>query len=159
MQKKLQFLSRKEAFLRASRFCAYQERTQQEVRDKLVYEYGQTTDEADQIIVDLLEQNFINEERFAKAFAGGKFRMKKWGRLKIENELRQRGLSDYCIRQGMKEIPDKDYLQMLYQLIEKKNQLISADSLPARQLKLVRYAMSKGYESEWVWKVVKEETE
>ncbi|MBC8109525.1 MAG: RecX family transcriptional regulator [Verrucomicrobia bacterium] len=154
--KKKQYLSKKEAFLKAGNFCAYQERTQQEVKDKLIYEYGQTADEADEIVSDLIEQNFINEERFAKAFAGGKFRMKKWGRIKIEHELKQRGLSAYCIRQGLKEISEADYLQTLYQLIEKKEKTITLENPLLRQQKLARFALTKGYENDLVWKVLKD---
>ena len=154
LQKKKQFLSKKNAFLKAANFCAYQERTQQEVREKLIFEFGQTLDEADEIIVDLIEQNFINEERFAKAFAGGKFRMKKWGRLKIENELKARGLTVYCIRQGLKEIPEADYQQSLYELMEKKYNTLLEETPPVRRQKMFRFALGRGYESDLIQKVL-----
>src|SRR6478609_905032 len=83
-QKKI--LTKAEAFQKASSFCAYQERTQQEVRDKL-WELQVNRDWIEEIISQLIVENFINEERFAKAFAGGKFRIKKWGKVKIVMEL------------------------------------------------------------------------
>ena len=91
-----------QAFVKIASFCAYQERTQQEVRVKL-YEYGIKTDEVEVIIVKLIEDNFLNEERFAKVYAGGKFRIKKWGRLKISRALEMKELSSYCIKSGLKK--------------------------------------------------------
>jgi regulatory protein len=154
LERKKQYLSKSEALLKASRFCTYQDRTQQEVREKLVYAYGQTEAEADEIIVELITQNFINEERFAKNFAGGKFRMKKWGRVKIRLEMEARGLTEYCIRQGLKEIPDSDYLKTLYQLLEKKYESHQEEAPLMRKQKIARYAIGKGYEPDLVWKAI-----
>lgn len=145
----------KDAFMRASSFCAYQERTQQEVRERL-REWDVKGDEAEEVISRLIEDNFINEERFAKAFAGGKFRIKRWGRIKIKQELRMRGLSEYCIKQGMREIEDADYRHTLYALIEKKNEALKGEELVVKKQKLIRYALSKGYENDLVWKVIDE---
>jgi regulatory protein len=156
LQKKKQNLSKKDAFLKAANYCAYQERTQQEVREKLIYEYGQTTDEADDIIVDLIEQNFISEERFAKAFAGGKFRMKKWGKVKIEAELKARKMSAYCIKQALKEIPESDYKKTLFDLLEKKYNALANEENFSKKQKMARFAISKGYESELVWKLIED---
>jgi len=156
IQKKKQYLGRKEAMQKAANFCVYQERTQSEVKEKLIYEFGQTNDEADEIIAHLIEKDFINEERFAKALAGGKFRIKKWGRIKVEAELRSRGLSDYCIKQGMKEINDTDYYATLLNLLEKKKKEIIAKTDYELNQKLARYAIGKGYEGELVWQILKE---
>ena len=147
--------SNSEIYLRASSFCAYQERTQQEVRDKL-YGEGVNKDVIEDTIVRLIEENFLNEERFAKAYAGGKFRMKKWGRLKIKNNLKRRGLSDYCIRKGMQEIEEKDYEATLKDLMEKKSAEIKERNMLLKKNKLSRYLIGKGYETELVWEKIKE---
>ncbi len=83
-------------------YCAYQERCQQEVRSKL-YQYGLYKNQVEETLAWLITEGYLNEERFAKTFAGGKFRVKKWGKLKIEQALKQKQLSSYCIRKGMAE--------------------------------------------------------
>lgn len=144
-----------EIYLRASAFCAYQERTQQEVRERL-YGEGVDKDVIEETIVKLIEDNFLNEERFAKAYAGGKFRMKKWGRLKIKNNLRLKGLSDYCIRKGLMEIEDDDYQNTILELIEKKKKDIKDRNILIKKNKLARYLIGKGYEPELVWENLNE---
>ena len=137
----------KEIFLKAARFCAYQERTQNEVRKKL-YEWNTDKEETEEIISYLVLENYINEERFAKTFAGGKFRIKKWGRRKIYNELKIRGLSPYCVQEGMKEIEDEAYMNTLYSLLlgQKKER----DSALAEKQRLYRFVYFKGYEPELI---------
>ncbi len=139
--------------IKAAAFCAYQERTQQEVRQRLS-EWGYYGDEAEEIIAELIGQNYLNEERFAKAFAGGKFRVKHWGRRKIEQELKARGLSKYNIQQAMKEIDDDPYRQTLRDLIDKKREQINDDNPLVIKQKLVRFALSKGYESDLIWQML-----
>ena len=140
---------------KAASYCAYQERTQDEVRKRL-QKWEVWGDEADEIIAELISQNYLSEERFAKTYAGGKFRMKNWGKMKIKQELHRRGLSEYSIQQGMKEIPEESYQTRLTEdLIKKKAQLLrtETDKFKLKQ-KLVRFALGKGYESELVWKTV-----
>jgi regulatory protein len=140
---------------KAASYCAYQERTQDEVRKRL-QKWEVWGDEADEIIAELISQNYLSEERFAKTYAGGKFRMKNWGKMKIKQELHRRGLSEYSIQQGMKEIPEESYQTGLKEvLIKKKAQLLrtETDKFKLKQ-KLVRFALGKGYESELVWKTV-----
>lgn len=149
--------SKSDIYLRVSAFCAYQERTQQEVRDKL-YGEGVNKDEIEEIIVKLIQENFLNEERFAKAYAGGKFRMKKWGKLKIRNGLKAKGLSEYCIRKGMQEIEEDDYLKTLVELLEKKSKEIKERNPLIKKNKLARYLIGKGYESDLVWEKVNGDT-
>ncbi len=144
-----------QAFVKIASFCAYQERTQQEVRSKL-YEYGIKTDEVEVIIVKLIEENFLNEERFAKAFAGGKFRVKKWGRNKIIRELEMRGLSQYCIKSGLKEIENEDYLSTIHEIINKKEPEIKAKNSYQKKYKIAVYLISRGFESELVWDILKQ---
>lgn len=141
-------------FLKACSYCAYQERTHQEVRERLA-EWGVWGDESEEIISKLIEENFLNEERFARAFAGGKFRVKKWGRRKILFELKARKLSPYCIKVAMQEISDDDYLETLYELVSKKlADLRTERSVPLRNQKTARYLMGKGYESDLVWEAI-----
>jgi len=145
----------KEAYLRASSYCAYQERTPDEVRERL-REWNIRGEDVEAVISRLVEENFVNEERFAKAFAGGKFRIKHWGRLKIRQELRARGLSEYCVKQAMKEIDEKEYHQTLCCLIEKKNASLKDEETLVKKQKLLRYALSKGYENDLAWNAVEE---
>ncbi|MGN6644984.1 MAG: regulatory protein RecX [Cytophaga sp.] len=143
-----------QAFVKIASFCAYQERTQQEVRSKL-YEYGIKTDEVEVIISKLIQENFLNEERFAKAFAGGKFRVKKWGRNRIIRELEMRDLSPYCIKSALKEIPEGDYIETIHQIINKKSTEILSKNLYQKNYKIAQYLISRGFESELVWEILK----
>lgn len=153
--KKNKTYTRSEALLKAASFCAYQERTQQEVRDKL-YELGLYGDEVEELIAHLITENFINEERFAQSYVRGKFRLKKWGRIKIRQGLKQHRLSDYCIRMGMKEIDEEEYDQTLTELLEKKNLKLQEPNPLKRKQKLVAYLIGKGYENDLVWGKVNE---
>lgn len=154
MQKRTKKLALSEAKQRIHAYCAYQERTHQEVRSKL-FEFGLQAEEIDELLSNLITEGFLNEERFAKAFAGGKFRVKKWGRLKIMHELEARGLTDNCIRSGMNEIEETDYNTTLVTLLEKKAKLISETDFLRRREKLAKFAIQKGFEPELVWKQVK----
>jgi regulatory protein len=145
----------KDALRKAAMFCAYQERTQQEVRDRLK-EWGIVGDDAEEVITELIQQNYLNEERFAKSFAGGKFRVKGWGKRKIKQHLQQRGISGYNLDQAMKEIGPDDYRETLTDLLDKKRQAIRDDNPLVVKQKLLRYALSKGYESELIWQVLGE---
>ena len=142
---------------KAASYCAYQERTQDEVRLRLK-KWDVWGEEADEIIAELISQNYLSEERFAKTYAGGKFRMKNWGRMKIKQELHRRGLSEYSIDKGMKEIGDKAYQESLKELLTKKKTMLERSETDKYKLKqkLVRFALSKGYESELIWKMIEE---
>ncbi|MFZ4412738.1 MAG: regulatory protein RecX [Bacteroidales bacterium] len=147
---------KKTAFLKAQHYCAYQERSQQEVRNKL-YEWGLHSDDVENVIVDLISQNFINEERFAVLFAGGKFRIKKWGRLKIKNELKLHKISTYCIRIALESINAEDYIQTLKHIIDKKTALTKEKNKFKKISKIAAFAISKGYEPELVRELIKNE--
>lgn len=154
-EKKKKKLTPTEALAKIYKYCAYQERSHHEVKKKL-YDYGLRTDEVDELLSKLITDGFVNEERFAKAYAGGKFRMKKWGRLKIEQELNALGLSRRCISSGMKEITDDDYQETLRHLLEKKNNLVTETDSFVRRDKLAKYAIGRGYEPDLVWRLIKE---
>jgi regulatory protein len=144
-----------QALLKAQLSCAYQERCQQEMRDKL-YEWGLFPEAVESIIANLITDNYLNEERFAKAFAGGKFRIKKWGRVKIKIELKRRKISDYCIRKAMQEIDDKEYLKTLSAVIQKKLKENPKGKIQARNYKAAQYAISRGFEGDLVWDILRE---
>ncbi len=146
-------LSKQEAIPKIEYYCAYQERCHKEVSNKL-YDYGLTTDEVGEVLTHLVKAGFLNEERFAIAFAGGKFRQKSWGRDKIIRELKFRGISDYCIKKAMKEIGDDDYEDTLREQAEKY--LATHRGGPAWQLKqkALKHLVSKGYEYEQCHKIL-----
>jgi regulatory protein len=150
LSKKEKVYTRQEALIRISSFCAYQERTQQEVRDKL-YGYGLHKDMAEELISKLISENFINEERFAKTYAGGKFRIKKWGRIKIKEALKAKGISEYSIRKGLLEIDATDYISTLLSLIEKRSEKEKEKNEYKRKYKIAQYLVGKGFETEMVW--------
>jgi regulatory protein len=139
-------------------YCAYQERCQQEVRDKL-YEWGLWPDAVENILAELISQNFLNEERFAMAYAGGKFRIKKWGRVKIKIELQKRRISPYCIRKGLSVIDDADYLTCLRNVLQEYAKKLKEKHPLKRRYKIMRYAQSRGFEQDLIRTVMSEETQ
>lgn len=145
-----------EATKRMERYCSYQERCHKEVHQKL-YEMRMIPIAMDEIIDHLLRNNFLNETRFAQAFARGKFRAKKWGRNRIVNELKQREISKYNIQIALKEIPDSEYYKTFEALAEKRmQQLVSEKNLQKKRKKLADYLFYRGWESEMVYAKVNE---
>lgn len=135
-------------------WCAYQERSQFEVRNKL-FEYGIFNEEAENIISQLIQENFLNEERFALAFARGKFRIKRWGKIKIKLELKQHKVSEYCISKALKEIDGSEYFATLEKIIEKKTKEVKESNKIKKQYKIIKYAMSRGYEQDIIMDAIK----
>jgi regulatory protein len=142
------------ALARARKYCAYQERSQQEVRDKL-YELGLHKNEVEQGIAILIEDGFLNEQRFAIAFAGGKFRINKWGKVKIKLALKAKKVSEYCIRQALNQIPDSDYQLTLQKVLEGRRKKLKGTVDVKQNYQLAQYAMGRGFEPELVWEVLK----
>ncbi len=138
-------LSAAEAIVKIKNWCAYQERYHQEVMDKLL-SYGLSPKECAEITALLVEENYLNEERFAIAFAGGKFRVKQWGKNKIKAELQFRKISEYSTKRALSLISEDDYKNSLEQLIIKKNNQIKEPDKRKRFHKLLKYALAKGYE-------------
>jgi regulatory protein len=147
-------ISPAEAVKKIQHYCAYQERSHQEVRNKL-FDYGLFENEVDEITSKLIADGFLNEERFAKAFAGGKFRIKKWGKIKIERELEMLGVSKRNIATGLNEIDRDDYRKALIILLEKKSAQLTDDEGYQLKDKLGRYVIAKGYEPAMVWEILK----
>ena len=134
-----------QAFQKIKQFCAYQERCHREVTEKL-YSFGLYKKDVEILLSRLIEENYLNEERFAIAFAGGKFRMKQWGRIKIKYELKQKGVSSYCINLALKEIDEETYLATLKSLATKKWESLKDEQHLNRQSKTTTFLMQKGFE-------------
>jgi regulatory protein len=142
------------AFRKIKHYCAYQERAHAEVKQKL-YGYGLYKNEVELLISQLIEENYLNEERFAIAFAGGKFRIKQWGKTKIKYELKLKQVSEYCIKKALKEISDEDYEKTLQKLTaEKLESLKSEKNIFTKRSKLQNYLVGKGYEFDVVGRLV-----
>lgn len=141
---------------RLERYCAYQERCHQEVRSKLL-KLKVFGDDLEEIMSHLVQKNFLNEERFARAFTRGKFRMKKWGRQRLKTELKRRDISEYCIKKGLSEIPDEDYLNTARELAEKLMRQYSQPLSFADMQKAKQRMIRRGFEYELVNELISNE--
>ena len=151
-----QQISKEQALQKIRLYCSYQERSHNEVKEKL-YSFRLRKQTVDEIMSQMIEENFLDEERFAVQFAGGKFRMKQWGRNKIIQALKQKGVSQYCIRKAMEVIDDIAYNQVLQKLAERKwNTLRKEAHLLTKLQKTRSYLLQKGFESGPVSVVLKQ---
>lgn len=144
-----------EATKKLEHYCAYQERCHQEVYEKL-NKMQMIPEAIDQIIVHLIRENYINEERFAKSFARGKFRNKQWGRNRIVRELKQRKITPPNIKTALAEIEEEEYLSTLEALVQKRWNQISDTDLQKRKKKLLNYLLYRGWESALVYDKLQE---
>jgi len=145
--------SSKVALQKIKQYCAYQERCHIEVKSKL-YEFGLSTNEVDNIIVTLIEENYLNEERFAILFAVGKFRIKQWGKTKIQYELKLKQISPFNIKKALSQIDEEDYIktiEKLYELYYKKQKGIAQ----IKKIKTLKHLISKGFEANVINEVAK----
>ena len=131
-------------------FCVYQERCHKEVKDKLI-KFNLSKNEIEKIIVFLIENNYLNESRFAKVFTGGKFRIKNWGRLRIIRELKYRRISDYNIKLGLKEISQNEYVKVFNKISFKKIDALKDLSSLEKKKKLLNFLTYKGWEKEMIY--------
>lgn len=154
MQKPKKYVSATDALKKLQRYCAYQDRCHAEVRTKLL-DLGIYGDTLEEIMAMLITDNFLNEERFARSYARGKFNIKKWGRSRIKQELKRRQITDYCIRKAMEEIEEEDYQRTLQQLIEKKASQTEAPFSFKGKAKIANYLIRRGFESKLVWEALK----
>ena|SRR5690554_3002170 len=136
---------------KAEQFCAYQERCHKEVVQRL-YQWRATPEDQNEILVHLIENNFLNEERFARSFARGKHRIKKYGKVKIVNELKFRNISSYNIQKALEEISGQEYQLAFEELSEKAWHSINEKNQLKKKKKFCDYLFRKGYESELVFK-------
>lgn len=146
-------ISVQEATKKLEYYCAYQDRCHKEVRQKL-RELGMVSEAIDHIMSYLIKENYLNEERFAKSFARGKFRVKKWGKKRIVNELKMRDISRFNIQAALKEIPEEDYLQTLDALAKKRAIEITETHPQKRKKKLADYLLYRGWESHLVYQKI-----
>ena len=143
----------KEAGEKIRGFCLYRERSQQECRDK-IYSYGFHSDAVENLISELIQERFLDEERFARAFVRGKFSIKKWGRYKIKQALYPHHLSDYILKKAFSEIDPEKYWQNLERLTEKRWPLTKGKDEYIRKQKLRVYLQMRGYESDLVQEAI-----
>lgn len=135
-------------------YCVYRERSQYEVAQKL-YDYGLYTALVNEIISELIQDNFLNEERFAQAFVRGKFSIKKWGRVKIKQALYPHKISDYILKKAFREIDEDVYLEVLQEVMDKKSRQLSIKNEFQRNGKIAQYTIGRGFEPELVWELIK----
>lgn len=131
-------------------YCKYQERCHSEVRTKL-YELGFGKTDVEYQISELISAGVLNEERFARAFARGKWRLLKWGRVKITQQLKAKKVSDFCIKKGLSEIDGEEYEAILLKIAEKKAEELKKErNIRAKMAKMQRFLLQKGYERDLV---------
>lgn len=146
--------SLEEAQKKIEYYCAYQERCHLEVITKLK-SFGLLPVSIDHLILKLIESNFLNEERYARAFVSGKFRIKKWGRIKITNKLKAKNISNKCIEIGLSEINEKEYMDLLNNIVEKKwSEKKSNQKEYQFKSQLARHLFSKGFENDLIWTAI-----
>lgn len=143
------------ALRKAEKYCVYQERAQQEVREKL-YSFGLHQRDTEQIISELIINNFLNEERFANAYALGKFRQKGWGKIKIKQALKLKRIPEGMIKKALLQIDLDDYLEKLKGILEKKAAVLKETEPYKRSYQLKQYAFGKGYEGNLVAEILKD---
>lgn len=146
--------SKDEALQKAKQYCAYQERCHSEVKEKL-YSLGMNKNEVDELLSELISNNYLNEERFAIQFAGGKFRIKQWGRIKIKYALKQKQVSEYCIKRALSVIDEHDYNKTAQKLFDQKLKLIKTEkNILIKKRNLQDHLMQKGFEADLVRKLI-----
>lgn len=145
----------REALVRLQKYCAYQERCHTEVEEKL-RQLGIYGDKAGELLIELNRTGFLDEERYARAFVRGKFRLKKWGRVKITVELKKKRISEYCIRKGFEELDTEEYMQTLRALAENRWERLEGESVWEKRKKIGSHLLQKGYEPEYVNELLKE---
>jgi len=153
-EQKSQFIDYRTALNKAEAYCAYQERSQYEVRGKLIT-LGMRGLELENILTELIESNFLNEERFALAYALGKFRIKSWGKRKIAEGLKFKQVSAPLIKKALASLDGDEYLEKIKQVLEKKRPTIKEKKDYQLKYKLGQYAISRGFESDLVFYVLK----
>ena len=150
------YIGLEQALIKIRHYCAYQERSHQEVKEKL-FSFGLYPDQVNELIAGLIQENFLNEERYAIAFAGGKFRIKGWGKQKIRYALRLQKVSDFCIRKGLNAIDDEAYMAMLKKLYEEKQKSVRSEkNMFIRMRKIRLFLQQRGFETELIQEIMKQ---
>ena len=136
-------------------YCSYQDRCHKEVKAKLK-SFKISSDELNEIVSNLIKDNYLNESRFSKSFVRGKFNIKNWGRVRIINELKLRNISIYNINLGLKEIDDQDYINKLEDIFNKKLSSLSNLNSNLKKKKIISYLLYRGWESNLIYSKVNE---
>jgi regulatory protein len=155
MQNKKLTYTVEEAKRKLEKYCIYQERCHKEIEQKLS-EIDMIQEAKDLIIIHLIEHDFVNEERYAKSFARGKFRIKKWGKQRIIKELKFKGISEYNIKSALKEINEEEYFKTLMSLAKKNFDSVSEKNPYKKSQKITNFLLYRGFENNLVYEVVKE---
>jgi len=153
MQNKKTTYTVEEAKKRLARYCVYQDRCHKEIEQKL-YEMRMIPEACELIILYLIEHNFLNEERFSKSFARGKFRIKHWGKQRIVRELKQKEISDYNIKVALQEIEPQDYLDTLHEITKKRYDTTLEKNIFKKKKKVIDFLFRKGYESNLIYETI-----
>ncbi|MBT4217142.1 MAG: RecX family transcriptional regulator [Flavobacteriales bacterium] len=143
----------KEATERIQSYCAIQDRCQWEVEKKMK-EWGISDEIIENILTDLILDKFVNEERFSESFCRGKFRIKRWGKVKIKNELKIKKISNNCIDKGLLQIEKKEYMKVLKDLYLKKRDSLKDTNQFIRKGKIAKHLQQKGFESKLIWELI-----
>lgn len=140
-------MTKEQALQKIKHYCGYQERCHAEVKSKL-YSFGLWKKDVETIVSQLIEDDYLNEERFAQSFARGHFRLKQWGRVKIKHELKRKQVSEYCIKKALKEIDEDEYHKTIEKLFATKWQSLKRENnIFTKKSKAMNYLLQKGYEA------------
>jgi regulatory protein len=149
-------LTPEQVFQKLRHYCAYQERCQQEVRAKL-YTFGINKTKVEELLTRLIEEDLVNEERYSIQYAGGKFRVKEWGKIRIRAELRQRKISTYCIEKALNAIDPSDYEKTLMRLCQKKwTSLRNTDNPYVKHAQTASFLQQRGFEPELIQRMLRD---
>ena len=144
----------KEAKIKAARYCSYRERAPEEVREKLT-KYGLRSHQVAQVLKELKDENFINEQRFANAYASGKLRINKWGRIKIKMGLERSKVDPVYVNRALNNLPEDEYNTIMIKHIQKKQGALNIQDHFLRNHKIAQFVISKGFEPDLVWQYLK----
>jgi regulatory protein len=139
-----------QALTKAMKYCAYQERCQSEVYKKL-RDWGMTHNDSEEVLAELISEDFINEQRYTESFVRGKLRSKGWGKLKISYKLKEKQISNYNIELALNEVSQDEYLGILEKEAKTKLNLIKSKPLKERKASLLRFLQSRGFENNLIW--------
>ena len=148
-----EILKQKEIISKLEKYCSFSEKSSFDIKKKL-FDW-KIHNNHDEIISHLIENNYINEERYAVAYSIGKFNSKKWGKQKIYNNLKVKGIDNEVILKSLNEIPENIYLETISELILKKSKSIKEKNIFKKNAKVVRFLLQKGYESDLIWQQIK----
>lgn len=154
LEKKNIKLTKNAALRKIQSWCAYQERSHYEVKNKL-FDWNLYATEVDQILSELISENFLNEERFVNAYISGKFKIKRWGKIKIKQGLKQHRVTEKMLATGLSKIDPDEYIDVLSRLAVKKHASITEKDPFKHKMKLIMYLQGKGYEKDLIFDVLK----